>query len=231
MLGRCISNRIVSAVRRSASRKNSFLNHAVPIEGGGRPRRRAGDGSAGAFGEPRRAGRYPAKRRTFHSLRLSEGRSPVSRRLAARGNRACARYTGARLTMRWRVSAKAAAEMTRCICPGLAFGVVFSMRRYQIRFGANILLRPKRGKDQHVRRQDSHLQGMRQRNLYSLPASRSFTPLRASRTSRRDAKPAARTAKTPQSRSVEMYTAVCAACGKEATVPFKPREDRPCLLQ
>ena len=30
--GRCISNRIVSAVRRSASRKNSFLNHAVPIE-------------------------------------------------------------------------------------------------------------------------------------------------------------------------------------------------------
>ena len=25
----------------------------------------------------------------------------------------------------------------------------------------------------------------------------------------------------------EMYTAVCAACGKEATVPFKPREDRP----
>ena len=25
----------------------------------------------------------------------------------------------------------------------------------------------------------------------------------------------------------EMYTAVCAACGKEATVPFKPREGRP----
>ena len=25
----------------------------------------------------------------------------------------------------------------------------------------------------------------------------------------------------------EMFTAVCAACGKEATVPFKPREDRP----
>ena len=30
--GRCINNRIVSAVRRSSSRKNSFLNHAVPIE-------------------------------------------------------------------------------------------------------------------------------------------------------------------------------------------------------
>ncbi len=30
--GRCISNRIVSAVRRSASRKNAFLNHAMPIE-------------------------------------------------------------------------------------------------------------------------------------------------------------------------------------------------------
>ena len=30
--GRCISNRIVSAVRRSASRKNSFLNNAVPID-------------------------------------------------------------------------------------------------------------------------------------------------------------------------------------------------------
>ena len=30
--GRCISNRIVSAVRRSSSRKNAFLNHAVPIE-------------------------------------------------------------------------------------------------------------------------------------------------------------------------------------------------------
>lgn len=25
----------------------------------------------------------------------------------------------------------------------------------------------------------------------------------------------------------EMYTAVCADCGKEARVPFKPREDRP----
>ena len=30
--GRCISNRIVSAVRRSSSRKNSFLNNAIPIE-------------------------------------------------------------------------------------------------------------------------------------------------------------------------------------------------------
>ena len=25
----------------------------------------------------------------------------------------------------------------------------------------------------------------------------------------------------------EMFTAVCASCGKEAKVPFKPREDRP----
>ena len=25
----------------------------------------------------------------------------------------------------------------------------------------------------------------------------------------------------------EMFTATCAACGKEAKVPFKPREDRP----
>ena len=25
----------------------------------------------------------------------------------------------------------------------------------------------------------------------------------------------------------EMYTAVCASCGNEAKVPFKPREDRP----
>ena len=25
----------------------------------------------------------------------------------------------------------------------------------------------------------------------------------------------------------EMYTGVCAACGKEARVPFQPREDRP----
>ena len=24
-----------------------------------------------------------------------------------------------------------------------------------------------------------------------------------------------------------MYTATCAACGKEARVPFQPREDRP----
>ena len=24
-----------------------------------------------------------------------------------------------------------------------------------------------------------------------------------------------------------MYTAICASCGKEATVPFQPREDRP----
>ena len=25
----------------------------------------------------------------------------------------------------------------------------------------------------------------------------------------------------------EQFTAVCASCGKDATVPFKPREDRP----
>lgn len=25
----------------------------------------------------------------------------------------------------------------------------------------------------------------------------------------------------------EMFTAVCASCGKEARVPFKPRDDRP----
>lgn len=25
----------------------------------------------------------------------------------------------------------------------------------------------------------------------------------------------------------EMFTAICASCGKEARVPFKPREDRP----
>ena len=30
--GRCINNRIVSAVRRSSSLKNSFLNYAVPID-------------------------------------------------------------------------------------------------------------------------------------------------------------------------------------------------------
>ena len=30
--GRCINNRIVSAVRRSASKKNAPLNHAIPIE-------------------------------------------------------------------------------------------------------------------------------------------------------------------------------------------------------
>ncbi len=29
----------------------------------------------------------------------------------------------------------------------------------------------------------------------------------------------------------EMFTAVCASCGKEARVPFKPREDRPVYLQ
>lgn len=30
--GRCINNRIVSAVRRSASQKNALLNHAIPLE-------------------------------------------------------------------------------------------------------------------------------------------------------------------------------------------------------
>ena len=30
-----------------------------------------------------------------------------------------------------------------------------------------------------------------------------------------------------QSLSVKCITAVCATCGKEARVPFKPREDRP----
>jgi len=31
----------------------------------------------------------------------------------------------------------------------------------------------------------------------------------------------------PQICEREMFTAVCAGCGKEARVPFKPREDRP----
>lgn len=29
----------------------------------------------------------------------------------------------------------------------------------------------------------------------------------------------------------QMYTAICASCGKEATVPFQPREDRPVYCQ
>lgn len=37
----------------------------------------------------------------------------------------------------------------------------------------------------------------------------------------RDAKKAERRAQR------EMFTATCDRCGKEATVPFKPREDRP----
>lgn len=54
--GRCISNRIVSAVRRSSSLKNSFLNNAVPIEEMGRPWGRPPFRPANAFGEPRRDG-------------------------------------------------------------------------------------------------------------------------------------------------------------------------------
>lgn len=37
----------------------------------------------------------------------------------------------------------------------------------------------------------------------------------------RDARRAAR------NQNRQMYTTVCAACGKEAVVPFEPREDRP----
>ena len=33
--------------------------------------------------------------------------------------------------------------------------------------------------------------------------------------------------KNAQKPEREMYTSVCSACGKEARVPFKPREDRP----
>ena len=40
----------------------------------------------------------------------------------------------------------------------------------------------------------------------------------------RDCRQARKNAAHPQR---EMYTAVCAACGKEARVPFQPREDRP----
>ena len=41
---------------------------------------------------------------------------------------------------------------------------------------------------------------------------------------------AARKNGTPTAKSVrEYYTTVCARCGKEARVPFKPREDRPVL--
>ena len=40
---------------------------------------------------------------------------------------------------------------------------------------------------------------------------------------------ACRDAKKNATRTREMFTAVCAECGKEARVPFKPREDRPVL--
>ena len=33
--------------------------------------------------------------------------------------------------------------------------------------------------------------------------------------------------KNAQKPEREMFTAICASCGKKATVPFKPREDRP----
>ena len=39
----------------------------------------------------------------------------------------------------------------------------------------------------------------------------------------RDCRQARKNAAHPQR---EMYTAVCAACGKEARVPFQPRDDR-----
>ena len=38
---------------------------------------------------------------------------------------------------------------------------------------------------------------------------------------------ACRDARKNNKREREMFTAVCAGCGKEARVPFKPREDRP----
>lgn len=38
---------------------------------------------------------------------------------------------------------------------------------------------------------------------------------------------ACRDAKKNASRNREMFTAICASCGKEAVVPFKPRDDRP----
>ena len=40
----------------------------------------------------------------------------------------------------------------------------------------------------------------------------------------RDWRQARKNASHPQR---ELYTAVCAACGKEAKVPFQPRDDRP----
>ena len=40
----------------------------------------------------------------------------------------------------------------------------------------------------------------------------------------RDCRQARKNANHPQR---ELYTAVCAACGKEAKVPFQPLEDRP----
>ena len=50
----------------------------------------------------------------------------------------------------------------------------------------------------------------------------------ASRTSRSAARALPVTpARTPARGTREMFTAVCASCGKEARVPFKPREDRP----
>lgn len=52
-------------------------------------------------------------------------------------------------------------------------------------------------------------------------------PAVASKTSPSAAKPARDARKNATRGTREMFTATCAACGKEARVPFKPREDRP----
>lgn len=75
--------------------------------------------------------------------------------------------------------------------------------------------------------QNIGVQRVRIRSSFLPPGSRSSTPAVALRTSRSAARPAVTAARTAAGARREMFTAVCASCGKEARLPFKPTGDRP----
>ena len=92
-----------------------------------------------------------------------------------------------------------------------------------IPFRVKIFLYHKRGKRKCTRTKKLFARTA-VRSSSSRQVSRSFMQKRASRTSLPAARRAAMLAVKGQR---VLYDAVCAECGKEAKVPFKPTEDRP----
>ena len=63
-------------------------------------------------------------------------------------------------------------------------------------------------------------------NLFSARANRNFTPKKALKARCRDCRDK-RKRNRDNGEPRQMYTVICADCGKETEVPFEPKNDRP----